>query len=111
MASAAPTILEPIMDVEISAPEQYMGDLMGDLNSRRGRVQGMNAVGTAQVIKAQVPLSEMLTYSSSLNSISGGRGSYRMTMSHYEEVPAHQQQKIVDAYKAAKEGKEVEAKD
>jgi elongation factor G len=111
MATAAPTILEPIMDVEISAPEQFMGDLMGDLNSRRGRVQGMNSVGTAQVIKAQVPLAEMLTYSSSLNSITGGRGGYRMTMSHYEEVPSHLQQKIIDAYKAAKEGKESDAKD
>ena len=111
MATAAPTILEPIMDVEISAPEQFMGDLMGDLNSRRGRVQGMNSVGTAQVIKAQVPLAEMLTYSSSLNSITGGRGGYRMTMSHYEEVPSHLQQKIVDAYKAVKEGKDSDAKD
>jgi elongation factor G len=111
MATAAPTILEPIMDVEISAPEQFMGDLMGDLNSRRGRVQGMNSVGTAQVIKAQVPLAEMLTYSSSLTSITGGRGGYRMTMSHYEEVPSHLQQKIIDAYKAAKEGKESDAKD
>ena len=110
MEGAAPTLLEPIMDVEISAPEQFMGDLMGDLNSRRGRVQGMNTVGTAQVIKAQVPLAEMLTYSSSLNSITGGRGAYRMTMSHYEEVPSHLQQKIIDAYKAAKEGKDAEAK-
>lgn len=111
MAEAGPTILEPIMEVEISAPEQYMGDLMGDLNSRRGRVQGMNAVGSAQVIKAQVPLGEMLTYSSSLNSITGGRGEYHMTMSHYEEVPAHQQQKIIEAYQKAKEGKDTEAKD
>ncbi len=106
MESAAPTILEPIMDVEISAPEQYMGDLMGDLNSRRGRVQGMNTVGSAQVIKAQVPLAEMLTYSSTLKSITGGRGGYHMTMSHYEEVPAHQQQKIIEAHKAAKAGKD-----
>ena len=97
------------MEVEINSPEQYMGDIMGDLNSRRGRVQGMDSRGSSQVIRAQVPLAEMLTYSSSLKSITGGRGAYHMKMSHYEEVPAHQQQKIIAASKAAKEGKEVEA--
>jgi elongation factor G len=91
------------MEVEIVAPEQYMGDLMGDLNSRRGHVQGMTSQGRAQVIKASVPLSEMLTYASTLKSITGGRGSYRMKMSRYEEVPAHTQQKIIAAHKAAKE--------
>jgi elongation factor G len=109
MEEAGPTILEPIMNVEITSPEQYMGDLMGDLNSRRGRVQGMDSKGSMQVIKAQVPMNEMLTYASSLKSITGGRGSYRMTMSHYEEVPAHLQAKIVAAHKAAKEGKEAAA--
>ncbi len=109
MEEAGATILEPIMEVEISAPEQFMGDLMGDLNSRRGRVQGMSAQGSQQAIKAQVPLSEMLAYSSTLKSITGGRGSYHMTMSHYEEVPAHLQAKIIAAQKAAREGKEVPA--
>jgi elongation factor G len=109
MEEAGATILEPIMEVEITAPEQFMGDLMGDLNSRRGRVQGMSAQGSQQMIKAQVPLSEMLTYSSTLKSITGGRGSYHMTMSHYEEVPSHQQTKIIAAHKAAKEGKEAPA--
>ena len=109
MESAGPTLLEPIMDVEIYAPEQFMGDLMGDLNSRRGRVQGMGGQGPSQVIKAQVPFVEMLSYSSTLKSITGGRGSYRMKMSHYEEVPAHLQQKIVAAHKAAREGKETPA--
>jgi elongation factor G len=103
MEEAGATLLEPIMDVEIAAPEQYMGDLMGDLNSRRGHVQGMGTQGRSQVIKATVPLSEMLAYASTLKSITGGRGSYRMTMKGYEEVPAHQQGKIVAAHKAAKE--------
>lgn len=106
MESSGATLLEPIMDVEVIAPEQYMGDLMGDLNSRRGRVQGMSAQGSNQVIKAQVPLVEMLTYSSTLKSITGGRGAYHMTMSRYEEVPALQQQKVIAEQKAAKEEKE-----
>ncbi len=109
MEEAGATLLEPIMNVEITAPEQFMGDLMGDLNSRRGRVQGMSSQGSMQVIKAQAPLAEMLSYSSTLKSITGGRGSYRMTMSHYEEVPAHLQAKIIAAHKAAKEGKEAPA--
>jgi elongation factor G len=104
MEEAGATLIEPIMNVEINSPEQYMGDIMGDLNSRRGRVQGMDTEGTHQVIKAQVPMSEMLTYASTLKSITGGRGSYHMAMSHYEEVPAHQQTKIIAAHKAAKEG-------
>jgi elongation factor G len=103
MAEAGATLLEPIMDVEILAPEQYMGDLMGDLNSRRGHVQGMTTQGRAQVIKATVPLSEMLTYASTLKSITGGRGSYHMKMARYDEAPSHIQQKIIAAHKAAKE--------
>src|SRR5207247_6480253 len=88
MEEAAPTLLEPIMEVEITAPEQFMGDLMGDLNSRRGRVLGVEANGHNEVIKAHVPMSEMLSYASILKSITGGRGSYRMKMSHYQEGPA-----------------------
>ncbi|HET8947478.1 MAG TPA: elongation factor G [Candidatus Polarisedimenticolia bacterium] len=103
MESAGATLLEPVMNVEIVAPEQYMGDLMGDLNSRRGHVQGMASQGRSQVIKATVPLVEMLSYASILKSITGGRGSYRMTMRGYEEVPAHQQGKIIAAHKAQKE--------
>jgi elongation factor G len=105
MEEAGPTLLEPIMNVEITAPEQYMGDIMGDLNSRRGRVQGMDTQGTSQLIKAQVPMSEMLTYASTLKSITGGRGSYHMAMSHYEEVPAQLQPKIIAAHKAAIEAR------
>ncbi|HEU4403013.1 MAG TPA: elongation factor G, partial [Candidatus Polarisedimenticolia bacterium] len=104
LEEAGVTLLEPVMNVEITAPEQFMGDLMGDLNSRRGHVQGMETAGGTDVIKAQVPLAEMLAYSSTLKSITGGRGSYRMTMSHYSEVPALQQQKIIAAAKAAHEG-------
>jgi elongation factor G len=104
MEEAGATLLEPIMNAEIIAPEQYMGDIMGDLNSRRGRVQGVSSQGSAQAIKAQVPMSEMLTYASTLKSITGGRGSYHMSMSHYEEVPAHLQAKIIAAHKAAREG-------
>src|SRR6185295_5295559 len=100
---AGATLLEPVMNVEIVAPEQFMGDLMGDLNSRRGHVQGMASQGRSQVIKATVPLVEMLSYASILKSITGGRGSYRMTMRGYEEVPAHQQGKIIAAHKAQKE--------
>jgi elongation factor G len=103
MEEAGPTLLEPIMEVEIFAPEQFMGDLMGDLNSRRGHVQGMSSQGRTQIIKATVPLSEMLAYASTLKSITGGRGSYRMKMTGYEEVPAQMQAKIVAASKAAKE--------
>jgi elongation factor G len=109
MEEAGPTLLEPIMEVEVFAPAQFMGDLMGDLNSRRGRVQGVNAQGSVEVIKAQVPFAEMLSYSSTLKSITGGRGSYLMKMSHYEEVPAQQQQKIIQAAKTAREGKETPA--
>ncbi len=104
MELAQPTLLEPVMNVEIYAPESHMGDLMGDLNSRRGRVQGMEARGTASVIKAQVPMSEMLSYEQVLNSTTGGRGSYHMEFSHYDEVPAHLQAKIIEQAKAEGRG-------
>ncbi|MEW6368113.1 MAG: elongation factor G [Acidobacteriota bacterium] len=105
MDQAQPTLLEPIVNVEITAPEAYMGDLMGDLNGRRGRVQGMEPRGSVNVIKAAVPMAEMLNYEQSLNSVTGGRGSYQMEFSHYEEVPAHLQPKIIEAAKA--EGRRV----
>jgi len=106
MAQAQPTLLEPIMDVEITAPEECMGDVMGDMNSRRGKVQGMTPSGANQLIRAQVPMAEMLSYMSTLNSITGGRGSYTMAMSHYEEVPAHMMQKVIDEHKKAVEEEE-----
>ena len=103
MEKAKPTLLEPIMHVDITAPSEYIGDLMGDLNSRRGRVEGVEADGDAQTIKARVPMSEMLTYGSTLRSITQGRGSFHMEMSHYEEVPRNLQEKIIAESKKAKE--------
>jgi elongation factor G len=100
MSRAKPTLLEPIMNVEIYAPGDNAGDLMGDLNGRRGRISGMEARGQTTVIKAQVPMAEMLTYEQHLTSVTGGRGSYHMEYSHYDEVPSHLQQKIVAAAKA-----------
>jgi elongation factor G len=97
MAKARPTLLEPIMNVEVYAPSDYAGDLMGDLNGRRGRIGGMEPRGQTTVIKAQVPMAEMLTYEQHLTSVTGGRGSYHMEFSHYDEVPSHQQQKIIAA--------------
>ncbi len=103
MKEAKPTILEPIMNVEIYTPETYMGDIMGNLNGRRGRVQGMEQKGTMRVLKAQVPLSEMLDFEPTLTSITGGRGSFLMEFSHYEEAPSQVQQKIIA--EAVKEGR------
>jgi elongation factor G len=103
MEQARPTLLEPIMHVDITAPAEYVGDLMGDLNSRRGRVEGVDAEEETQVVHARVPLSEMLTYGSTLRSITQGRGSFHMEYSHYEEVPKQQQEKIITEYRKAKE--------
>jgi elongation factor G len=100
MSRAKPTLLEPIMNVEIYAPGDHAGDLMGDLNGRRGRISGMEARGQTTVIKAQVPMSEMLTYEQHLTSVTGGRGAYHMEYSHYDEVPSHLQTKIVATAKA-----------
>jgi len=97
MQDAAPTLLEPIVKMEITVPEEVMGDVMGDLNSRRGRVLGMESRGKFQVIKAQAPLSEVLTYALDLNSITGGRGTFRMEHSHYEEVPAQLAERVIEA--------------
>ncbi len=93
--SAKPTILEPIMTVEVIAPDDCMGAINGDLNGRRGRVLGMEGRGRYQAVKAQVPLAEMLDYDSKLRSLTGDRGDYTMEFSHYEEVPAHLQEKII----------------
>jgi elongation factor G len=108
MSRARPTILEPIMQVEVYTPSDFAGDLMGDLNGRRGRIAGMDTRGTMTVIKAQVPMSEMLTYEQHLTSVTGGRGSYHMEYSHYEEVPHQQQAKIIAAAKAEKGQEAVE---
>ena len=99
MEKVKPALLEPIMDVEITAPQECSGDIMGDLNSRRGRVQGMDTWGKNQVIKAQVPMAEMLNYQSTLNSITAARGSFHMQFSHYDPVPGQLAQKIVQQAK------------
>jgi elongation factor G len=104
VAKCRPTLLEPVMRVDIAVPEEYAGAVMGDLSSRRGRPQGMEPKGSLQVIKAEVPLSEMLSYDADLTSMTGGRGSYHMEMSHYDEVPSHIQEKIVAAAKAERAG-------
>jgi elongation factor G len=104
MSKARPTLLEPVMNVEVYGPSDSAGDLMGDLNSRRGRISGMDARGGITVIKAQVPMSEMLTYEQHLTSATGGRGSYSMDYSHYEEVPSHLQTKIIEKARAERTG-------
>jgi len=108
MTRARPTILEPIMNVEVYAPADFAGDLMGDLNGRRGRIAGMDTRSGMTIIKAQVPMAEMLTYEQHLTSATGGRGTYHMEYSHYDEVPAHLQTKIIAAAKAERAGVEVE---
>jgi elongation factor G len=108
MSKAGPTILEPVMQVEVYAPAEYMGDLMGDLSSRRGQVQGMDAEGDRQTIRALVPMAEMLTYGSTLRSITQGRGDFHMDFSHYAEVPAQVREKIV-AESGKKQTAEAEA--
>jgi elongation factor G len=100
MSRAHPTLLEPVMDVEVYAPNDYAGDLMGDLNSRRGRIGGMDTRAGSTIIRAKVPMAEMLTYEQHLTSATGGRGSYHMEFSHYEEVPNHLHGKIIAAAKA-----------
>ena len=90
-----PVILEPIMKVEVVMPEEYLGDIMGDITSRRGRVEGMEARGNAQVVSASVPLSEMFGYATSLRSATQGRGTYSMVFDHYEEVPKSISEEII----------------
>lgn len=100
MEKVKPALLEPVMDVEIVAPQEFSGDIMGDLNSRRGRVQGMDTVGNQQAIRAQVPMAEMLNYQSTLNSITAARGSFHMQFSHYDPLPGQLAQKVVDQARA-----------
>ncbi|HEY7574588.1 MAG TPA: elongation factor G [Thermoanaerobaculia bacterium] len=103
MEKARPTLLEPVMNVEITAPNEYVGDLMGDLSSRRGQVQGMEAGEDDTIIKAQVPMAELLTYGAQLRSITQGRGSFHLEFSHYSEVPQGIQEKLVAHARAQKE--------
>lgn len=104
--AAKPVLLEPIVNVQIEVPDTYMGDIIGDLNSKRGRVMGMEPVGTKQMIKAQVPLAEMARYTIDLKSMTQGRGKFKMEFSHYEEVPAQFADKIIQKAKQDREEKE-----
>lgn len=101
--SANPVLLEPIMKVTITTPDEFMGDIMGDLNGRRGRVLGMDTAGKYQVINAEVPMAEFLTYAPDLRSMTGGRGIYAMEFSRYDEVPSHLAEKVIEAVKKEKE--------
>ncbi|HYW45154.1 MAG TPA: elongation factor G [Bryobacteraceae bacterium] len=108
MQHAKPALLEPIMNVEIQAPVEYAGDLMGDLNGRRGRIAGMDTKGSSQFLKAQVPMAEMLNYQNDLTAMTQGRASFTMEFDHYDFVPQLQAEKIIAAAKAAKTGEEEE---
>lgn len=103
MEHADPVLLEPIMDVEVTVPESYMGDIMGDINSRRGRIQGMEPGQGVQTIKAKVPLAEMFNYAIDLRSMTQGRAYFKMEFSHYEEVPPQESEKIIATAKEEKE--------
>ncbi|MGE5327548.1 MAG: elongation factor G [Deltaproteobacteria bacterium] len=108
MEQAKPALLEPIMNVEVQAPVEYAGDLMGDMNGRRGRIAGMDTKGGTQIIRAQVPMAEMLNYQNDLTSMTQGRASFSMEFSHYDYVPQMQADKVIAAAKAAKTGEEEE---
>ena len=99
--AAAPVLCEPIMKVEVTMPEEYMGDVIGDINSRRGRIEGMDDLGGGKIVRGFVPLSEMFGYSTDLRSRTQGRGNYSMFFEKYEQVPKNVQEKVL----AAKAGK------
>lgn len=101
-----PTLLEPIMKMEVIVPDENMGDIMGDMNSRRGKIMGVETKGSNQVVKAVVPMAEVLRYAPDLRSMTGGRGTFTMEFSHYEEVPAQIAEKIVEAAKREREAQE-----
>jgi elongation factor G len=107
MQEARPVLLEPIVSVAVHVPEEQMGDIIGDLNARRGRIQGMEPVGDGTtVVRAQVPMAEMLRYASDLRSLTGGRGTFEQEFSHYEEVPAHIAEKVTAEARKQKEAVE-----
>ena len=98
MQSAGPVLLEPVMEVEVYIPEDCLGAVSGDLNSRRGRTLGMDVKGKLEALKANVPLSEMFTYASDLRSLTQGKGSYTMKFSHYEQVPSKAAAPVIAHY-------------
>ena len=97
MQKGAPVLLEPIMKVEVSTPEDYMGDVIGDINSRRGRIEGMEDIGGGKMIRGYVPLAEMFGYATDLRSRTQGRGNYSMFFDKYEQVPKNVQEKVLSA--------------
>ena len=99
MESALPTLLEPIMHVEVTVPDEMVGTIIGDLNARRGRIQGMSTKGHHQIVKTLIPLAEILQYAPALTSMTAGKGSYVMEFSGYEEVPRENTHKIIDEHK------------
>jgi elongation factor G len=101
--SAKPVILEPIYDIEVKVPEEFMGDVMGDISSRRGKISGMESEGPFQIIKAKIPLAELYKYSTHLRSLTSGRGTHKRNFSHYEDVPKDVEAKIIDEYNKSKE--------
>jgi elongation factor G len=105
IADADPVILEPIMSVQVTVPEANVGDVIGDMNSRRGKVLGMEPMGKSDQVNVEAPLAEMLSYAPDLRSMTGGRGDYTMDFLRYEEVPAHLAQKIIDQEKTEREEK------
>ena len=100
---ARPVLLEPIVIVEISIPSERMGDITGDLNSRRGRIIGMDSEGDMQIIRAQVPMAQVMNYATELRSMTGGTGGYTMEFSHYDVVPAHAAEAVIAQHKREKE--------
>jgi elongation factor G len=103
---AKPVILEPIMTMEVTVPDECMGDVIGDLNSRRGKVLGVDAKGHTQIIKSKVPMSEVLKYAPDLRSITSGRGEFHLEFSHYEELPPHLSEKVIREAKARQAGEQ-----
>ena len=95
MRKGNPVLLEPIMKVEVTMPEEYMGDIIGDINSRRGRIEGMEDIGGGKLVKAYVPLAEMFGYATDLRSRTQGRGNYSMFFEKYEQVPKSVQEKVL----------------
>jgi elongation factor G len=105
LGQAKPVILEPIMSMEVAVPDDSMGDVIGDLNSRRGKVLGVEPKAGGQVIRAQVPMGEVLKYSPDLRSMTSGRGSFTIAFSHYEEMPPHLAERVIKESEAAKAAK------
>jgi elongation factor G len=99
----SPILLEPLVNLDITVPDDFMGAVIGDLNSRRGKVMGMDPQGDVQIVKAQVPMAEILTYAPDLRSMTEGRASFASTFSHYEEVPAHLAEKVIEETQKRKE--------